>query len=255
MQEFSSTVAGLTIRGVRGGEGHPVVVVHHSFGHPGPLRFYEELAAHHAAWVPDLPGFGASDRPDWARHPRDLAIILGHFLRREGLTRAALVGMGFGGWVVAELATMAPELLSHLVLVGAAGLLPEEGRIFDQILVSHSAYVSAAFNDRDVYTRLYGDPPTDDTLITWDVNREMMTRVAWKPYMYNRQMAPLLCEVNVPTLLVWGDADAIVPRVCAEQYQRLLPDARLEIVADCGHAVDMERPTELAELVARFVTS
>ncbi len=253
MQEFSTTVAGLTIRGVRGGDGPPVVVVHHSFGHPRPLPFHEALAADHAVWVPDLPGFGESDRPDWARHPRDLAILLGHFLRREHLSPVALVGMGFGGWVAAELATMAPELMSHLVLVGAAGLLPEEGRIYDQILVSHSAYVSAAFKDHDRYTGVYGETPTDDLLIAWDLNREMMTRVAWKPYMYNRQMAPLLCEVHVPTLLVWGDADAIVPRVCAEQYQRLVPDSQLEIVGDCGHAVDMERPAELADLVTRFV--
>jgi pimeloyl-ACP methyl ester carboxylesterase len=255
MQEFASTVAGLTIRGVRGGDGRPVVVLHHSFGHPGPLPFYDELAADHTVWVPDLPGFGASDRPEWARHPRDLALLIGHFLRRERIAPAAIVGMGFGGWIAAELATMAPELLSKLVLVGAAGLLPEEGRIYDQILVSHSEYVKAAFKDTDVYTALYDDPPSDDTLIAWDVNREMMTRVAWKPYMYNRQMAPLLCEVGTPTLLVWGDADAIVPRVCAEQYRRLLPDAQLEIVGDCGHAVDMERPAELAAIVSRFLKS
>jgi pimeloyl-ACP methyl ester carboxylesterase len=146
---------------------------------------------------------------------------------------------------------MAPEAVGRLVLVGAAGLLPEHGRILDQMLIAHGDYVKAAFHDRDAYVSIFGDTYEDDTLIQWDINREMVVRIAWKPYMYNRQMAPLLTELDIPTLVVWGEHDAVVPAECGEQYARLLPDARLETISGCGHAVDMERPAELAALVRR----
>ena len=111
--------------------------------------------------------------------------------------------------------------MSALVLVGAAGLLPERGRILDQMLIAHGDYVKAAFRDREAYAAIYGDTYDNDTLLQWDINREMVVRIAWKPYMYNRQMAPLLCDLAVPTLLVWGDHDEVGPLACAKQYARL----------------------------------
>jgi len=145
---------------------------------------------------------------------------------------------------------MSPELLAGLVLVAPAGLLPKDGRILDQILVSHSEYVRAAFEDQKAYEAVYGTDLTDELLLAWDMNREMTTRVAWKPYMYNRRLPPLLAHVHVPTLVVAAESDRITPRSCAEQYVALMPQARLEVVPHCGHAVDMEQPSALARLVA-----
>jgi pimeloyl-ACP methyl ester carboxylesterase len=246
---FETDVAGLSIQSMRKGDGPMLALLHHSFGSPGWLPFYDDLARDFTVVVPHLPGFGGSERPDWARHPRDLALLMGHWLRKQTPTSVALVGLGFGGWVAAEMATMSPEAIRTLVLVGAAGLLPEQGRILDQMLIAHGDYVKAAFHDHDAYVAVYGDTYDDDTLLQWDINREMIVRVAWKPYMYNRQMAPLLRELAVPTLLVWGEHDEVVPFECAEHYARLLPQARIEIVAGSGHAVDMECPAELAALV------
>ena len=224
------------------------------------MPVHEALAEHYTVHALDLPGYGGaegSERPDWARHPRDLALLVGQWLRTKDLGPVELVGCGFGGWVAAELATMAPELLKRLILVGAAGLLPEKGRIYDQFLVSHSNYVQAAFSRPEAYDAIYsnnGDNPdelpmSDDSLVVWDMNREMTTRVAWKPYMYNRRLRPLLSGVSVPALVVWGDNDAVVPIECAHAYVEALPDARLEIVPDCGHAVDLEAPESLAAII------
>jgi pimeloyl-ACP methyl ester carboxylesterase len=253
--ETRTAVAGTTVRCLERGSGHPVVLFHHSFGSPGWMPCHEHLASAHAVYAPDLPGFGASERPDWARHPRDLAILMGWWLRQLGRGPVAGVGCGFGGWVAAELAAMHPEAFSHLILVGAAGLLPENGRILDQVLISHSEYVRAAFSTQEAYEAVYTAGLPDDLLLQWDRNREMTARVSWKPYMYNRRLVPLLPLVEVPTLLVWGEDDMVVPLECAERYRALLPDARLEIVPDCGHAVDLEQPAALAELVRRHVSA
>ena len=260
MQTVTTSVAGLGMREFTGGSGDPLVMLHHSFGNPGWMPIHKALAEHYTVHALDLPGYGGpegSEQPDWARHPRDLALIVGQWLRTKGFGPAGLVGCGFGGWVAAELATMAPELLKRLILVGAAGLLPEQGRIYDQFLVSHSDYVQAAFSSQDVYEAIFhsnGDDPDehplgDDTLVTWDMNREMTTRVAWKPYMYNRRLRPLLGAVTVPALVVWGDSDAVVPVECAHAYVEALPDARLEVVPNCGHAVDLQAPEVLAAII------
>jgi pimeloyl-ACP methyl ester carboxylesterase len=242
-------VADIAIHCPRRGAGPRLVVLHHSFGVPGWIPLYDRLAEQAEVLAPDLPGYGRSGQPAWARDVRDLAILMGAWLRKQELGPVTLVGCGFGGYVAAEMAAMQPQVLERLVLVGAAGVLPEGDKILDQFLISHSEYVQAAFSSRVAYEAVYGREITDEVLLQWDCNREMTTRVGWKPYMYDRRLLPLLRDVTTPTLLVWGSEDRVVPRQCAERYRQALPDARLEIVSGCGHAVDLEAPDALARLV------
>ena len=245
----TSVVADGVVRCLEGGSGPRVVVLHHSFGAVGWGRFEAGLSGDFSVLAPELPGFGESGRPVWARDVRDLALLVGWWLRGLGGGEVTLVGCGFGGWVAAELVTMCPELVSDLVLVGSAGLLPESGRILDQVLISHSEYVRSAFSSTAAYEQVFTDVLSDELLLAWDRNREMVARVAWKPYMYNRRLVPLLGSVEVPVLVVWGSEDRVVPLECGEAFARLLPNARLEIVKGCGHAVDLEAPDVLVELV------
>ena len=251
--DVRTEILGLAIRSQHRGKGQRVIVLHHSFGNPGWLDLYEQLAQEHEVIVPDLPGFGLSDRPEWARDVRDLAILIGMWVDRIGSVPVAVVGMGFGGWIAAELATMAPHRVSHLVLVGAAGILPRHGRIADQMLVSHTKYLRDAFFADDAYEAAFGAEPSDELLETLDINREMVARVAWKPYMYNRRLEALLPEVDASALIVWGEHDRTVPLECGERYAELLSDARLEIISDAGHAIDFERPSELARAIQQHL--
>ena len=235
------------------GVGAPVLVLHHSWGSPGWLPFHDALdGAGARVLVPDMPGWGGSERPAWAREPRDIAIIVGRLIESLDLTGVKLVGLGFGGYVAAELATMNPSRLRALVLVGAAGLQPKEGEIMDQMMLSHRKYIEESFRSADAYTSYMGEEPPDDVRDLWDLSRELTARVTWKPYMFNRRLEPLLGDMHVPTLLVWGAADKVVPYVCAEQYQAAIPNATISVVDDAGHVVELEQPTRLSELVAAF---
>src|SRR5689334_5882396 len=166
-----------------------------------------------------------------------------------GIAKPALVGLGFGGWIAAEMATMAPADLSHLVLVGAMGLKPPQGDILDLAITGYVDYVRASFHDQKAFDRVYGAEPTVDQLEMWDICREMSFRIAWKPYMYSQTLPHLLASVRAPTLVVWGDDDKVVPMSAGKRYVEALPNARLEVVKGCGHAVDMEQPEALAKLV------
>ncbi|MYA19420.1 MAG: alpha/beta hydrolase [Chloroflexi bacterium] len=246
-------VAGRRVQYLQGGSGDPVLVLHHSIGNPGWLPVYERLAASRQVLVPDLPGYGQSERPEWAREPRDIAILLLQMLGKLGVGSVPVVGLGFGGWIAAEMATMDQQRVSSLVLVGAPGIQPDEGEILDQMLIDYHEYVQAGFSSAESYQAEFGEDPAPEIRELWDFSREMTARLTWKPYMFNRRLPPLLEEVQTPTLLVWGADDAIVPMAVAQAYAAALPNASIEVVADCGHFVDIEQPDRLAELAAAHI--
>ncbi len=254
----SQRVAGLTLPIARAGSGPPLLVLHHDIGTLPALRFYDQLARDFTVLVPSHPGYDRSERPDWMRSVRDMAVVYQWLIAERGLGHdargLAVVGLGFGGWIAAEMATMAPRALRALVLVGAMGIKPEQGEIADQALLSYIDYVRLGFADQAVFDRRYGAAPATPQLEQWDLNREMTFRIAWKPYMYNPTLPHLLGGAVVPTLVVWGRRDRVVPLECGERFVKALPAARLEIVEDAGHFVEMEKPDELAELVIRFVS-
>ena len=167
--------------------------------------------------------------------------------------KPALVGLGFGGWIAAEMASMAPADLSHLVLVGAMGIKPPQGDILDLAITGYMDYARAGFHDQKAFDKVYGEEPPTDQLEMWDICREMSFRIAWKPYMYSQTLPHLLGSVHAPALVVWGDHDRVVPQSAAAVYAKALPGAKLEVVKGCGHCVDMEQPDTLAKLVTSFI--
>jgi pimeloyl-ACP methyl ester carboxylesterase len=246
-------VAGTNLHLARAGRGRPVLVLHHDTGTVDRLPFYDALAARFDVLVPTHPGYASkAERPQWLRSVRDVAVMYQWLLSDLGVERPAVVGLGFGGWIAAEMATMAPRDLHRLVLVGAMGLKPPDGEILDQAIVSYLDYARAGFHDQAAFARIYGDVSTDQ-LVEWDICREMSFRIAWKPYMYSQTLPHLLGGVRAPALVVWGDDDKVVPKSAGELYAARLPRARFEVVRGAGHCVEMEQPEALAELVAPFI--
>src|SRR5437660_4328939 len=250
--ETAVELTGVKLHVARAGGGRPVLVLHHDIGSPERLGFYDALARRFDVIVPHHPGYGRSERPQWLRSVRDVAVVYQSLLAALDIDRASLIGLGFGGWIAAEMATMAPREFHRLVLVGAMGIKPPQGDILDQAIVSYLDYARLGFHNQDAFARVYGDVSTDQ-LVEWDLCREMSFRIAWKPYMYNQSLPHLLGGVRAPALVVWGEDDKIVPRTAGERYAALLPKAQFELVRASGHCVEMEQPDQLARLVRTFV--
>ena len=244
------TVANRAIRIIRGGTGDPLVTLHHSTGSLGWLPLHEQLSANFDVLVPDLPGYGQSERPEWARSPRDIAILMNQCFQELGLERVNLVGFGFGGFVAAELATMDQSRLASLTLAGAAGLKPREGEIMDEMLTGYVDYMEAGFRDKEHYVQVFGEEPEASVRELWDFSREMTARICWKPFMFSVQLPHLLGGVTAKTLLIWGSEDRIVPPIVGQQYREAIPKSRLEIVQGAGHFVEYEETDRVAGLIA-----
>jgi pimeloyl-ACP methyl ester carboxylesterase len=250
-------VAGLRIQLRRGGAGPPLLILHGELGVPGWLGAYDALARDFTVHVPSLPGFGQSARPDFIVSVRDLAAWVTWCVRDLGLAQPLpVIGSSLGGWVAAEIATVNPSIFSRMVLVGAAGLQPDEGHVWDYFLHSPREAFARAFCEPDrapEYARYYGEGFTRDDEAQAESNREMAARLVWKPYLRSHTLPALLAGVVTPTLVVWGRQDAIIPVSACDRWARAIPGATARVLERCGHVPEMERPEEFVRTVREFL--
>ena len=249
--------AGTKLHVSRAGKGRPVLVLHHETGTLDRLPFYDALAQQYDVLVPHHPGYSRSPRPDWMRSVRDIAVIYRGLLSDLHVQKVALVGLGFGGWIAAEMASMAPGDLSHLVLVGAMGIKPPHGDkggdILDLAVTGYMDYARAGFHDQKAFDKVYGAEPPTDQLEMWDICREMSFRIAWKPYMYSQTLPHLLGAVRVPSLVVWGEDDKLIPVQHAEMWRRFIPKADIKVFKGAGHLV-LDEKREAVDAVQKFLS-
>jgi pimeloyl-ACP methyl ester carboxylesterase len=249
--------AGLRIQLRRGGRGAPLLILHGELGVPAWLRAYTLLARHFTVYVPSLPGFGRSERPDWIVGVRDLAAWVTWFVRDLGLPcPLPVIGSSLGGWVAAEIATMNAALFTKMVLVGAAGLPPDEGHVWDYFVHgSQEAFAQAFWEPAKApeYAEHYGRPWTPEEELQAEQNRQMAARLLWKPYMRSHTLPALLRGVATPTLVVWGREDAVIPLSVGQRYARAIPGATAKVLDRCGHMPEMEQPEAFVEAVLDFL--
>jgi pimeloyl-ACP methyl ester carboxylesterase len=250
------SVGGIQAHTLIGGSGPPLLVLHGAGGPNGWRRWHAALAEQFTLYVPSHPGYGLSDDAGWMESPRDVARYYLWYLDVLGIGRATIVGHSMGGWIAAELAAMNPRAVDRLVLVAAAGLKPEQGEILDIFYYPMDQLTAMVYHDPaqvPEWDDLFGTPPTPEQQDLALRNREMSARLTWKPYMHNPRLPFFLPRISNPTLVVWGKQDQIVPLVCGEQYQRLLPNATLKVIDGCGHSPMIERLDEFVGLMRDFL--
>ncbi len=249
-------LAGVDLHLRKGGSGEPLLILNDEFGHLGSLRYQDELARDHTVYIPSHPGFGPTPRLDWIMNIRDLAGWYLMALEEMGLGSTNAIGLSMGGWLAAEMATMNPNQFRNLVLVGAMGVLPPEGFIYDMFLEVQRDCIAACFHNPAAapeYAELCPDQPTPEQSQAWEIAREEACRLGWKPYMYYPGLPHLLPRLkNLPTMVVWGREDGFVPLSAGQVYHRSIPGSRLEVLENCGHMPQVEKTDQFLALVKDF---
>ena len=256
LREETISVGGVSVHTWVGGDGAPLLVLHGAGGNRGFTRSMRALAERYTVWAPTHPGFGRSGDAEWMDGIDDLARFHLWFIDAAGLGRPHLMGHSIGGWTAAEMAAMSPASIDRLVLVAPAGLKPDKGEILDIFFHTPAQLRDLTVHDPKTvpeWEELFGQAPTPADLEIAERNREMTSRLTWKPYMHNPRLARFLPRVTNPTLVVWGREDRIIPVECAEQYRRALPDARVAVLEKCGHLPPVEQPDAFARLVGDFL--
>lgn len=249
------TVAGCTIRLFRGGTGQPLVFLHGAGGHTGWMAFLDELATRFAVFAPEHPGFGQSDDPPWLDEIGDLAYFHLDLLRTLGLDRVHLMGTSLGGWVAAEMAVRSTQRLASLSLVGAVGITADGEPIPDIFRMPEAENLRRFYADPERAARRLGDLAKADMRLVAK-NRATVTRLAYRPRFHNPGLAKWLHRIDVPTLLVWGAEDGLVPPKFGEAYRRsLIPGSRLVVLPRAGHAPFDEQKDAFLAAFRDFVGS
>ena len=251
--------AGTELHVVKGGSGDPLLILHDEMGYPGWLRFQESLSGHHAIHMPLHPGFGRTPRQDWIMTMRDLAGWYLEAFDDMGLEKVNVIGLSLGGWLAAEMAAMCPHQFLKMVLVGAPGIRPPAGEIHDMFLRVARDYITDGFLDpagAEEFPLVCPEDPTPEQMEEWEQAREQACRLTWRPYMFNPTLPQLLGRVKeLPTLILWGREDPIVPLSVAEAYRQAIKGARLVVLNQCGHRPEIEKSQEFVRLVEQFLTA
>jgi len=253
VEEFID-VGGTRTHILKGGSGAPLLVLHGALGNPGWLPYHEALAQHCTVYAPSHPGYDQTPRPPWVSTIADVAHFYLGLMRALGLERPTIMGFSMGGWIAAELAAMRSDRLRGLILVNAVGIKPHGDTPIAEVLMAPP---------EEVQKLAYYDPskvPAAPTLspeaaaVQWS-NREMASRLCWKPYMHNPKLPDYLRLIRVPALIVWGRQDRIVPYVCGEMYHEALQGSTLHPIDQCGHAPQTEQPEVFLDITSKFLAT
>ncbi|MBV9322575.1 MAG: alpha/beta hydrolase [Chloroflexi bacterium] len=243
---------------LKGGSGPACLVLHGIEGHEGWLTFHAALARSALVLSPSHPGYGQTPAPEWITSVPHQAIFYHWYLQQAGLQQVDLVGVGLGGWIAATMAVMDSSRLRHLALVDAAGLRPTQGEMLDVFVTPWRQVIERGFlhgSEAPEYQHIYSAAPIQDFGGVREAGRTMSMRMCFKPYMHDPSLAGMLPKITTPTLVVWGEDDALIPIDCAHQYQRAIPGATLRTIDNCGHFAHLDQPERLAEVLQTFFSA
>jgi pimeloyl-ACP methyl ester carboxylesterase len=243
------------------GDGPPLVYLHPAGGMSWD-GFLDDLARDHTVLAPEFPGTSPGD-PMAIHHLDDIFdVVLAYeeAIRALDVVGAPVVGQSFGGMVAAELASTFPELFSRVVLADPAGLwLDEVPATLDFMAGPPEAIPGLLFRDPTCEgARAMFAPPEDP-----EAAREAQIGLVWAlgctaKFLWpipDRGLAKRIHRLSAPTLILWGEQDALIPLAYGHEFARLIPDAQLEIVPDCGHIPQVEQPGITIEAVRRFLAT
>lgn len=247
----------LTVRGtptwlLSAGTGPALVFLHGAAGAGRWLPFQEQLAQRFTVYFPSHPGHGGSPAAEWIEHISDLAFHYLDLLDELRLDCVHLVGASFGGWIAAELATMASHRLASLVLIDPVGI-KVEGWIYPFLFAMDvGELVATVFHNPAAAVALAPKDQGLDTLVELYRERTAIARVAWNPHLYNPWLRRRLPRIGTRTLLCWGEHDRVAPLQCAAAWADAVPGAQLRVFNGSGHVPHLEEAEAVAAAIADF---
>jgi len=269
MPEEFIKVNGINTHYVVAGSGRPLLLLHGLGGHWGHWEAnIPALAQHYRVYAPDIAGFGLSDKPQAA--DRNLEFLL-HFLRGfldvQEIAQAVVIGNSMGGFLALQMALTYPQRVSALVLVAAAGLGPQIGwilRLQGLPLLGDLVTIPSRRLVRLAVRSLFYDKAKATPQIVEEHYQHFCRPGARQCYLavihngigrggQHYVLLDRLPQISVPTLLVWGAQDRLLPVRQAHAAAARLPHSRLHVLPECGHCPQMEKPEEFNRLVLDFL--
>lgn len=257
LRERTIEVNGHPCRVWEKGQGDALGYIPGYAGLPRWTPFLDRLAERRRVIAPSLPGFpGATGHHDLDTH-LDWVIAAHDVLAQSGVIGADLVATGFGAALVADVAAIWREAAKSLTLISPFGLFDENEPTADVWAVRPNTIQNIVVANPDRFQELTAQP-NDVDRVEWQVSlaraNEAAARYLWP--LGNTGLNKRLHRIEVPTLLIWGEEDKVVPRSYAEKFQQgIKGQSKVETIPGAGHLAELDQPDRVAEAVLQFVSS
>ncbi len=252
----STKVFGQTIKYYDVGSGPPLLLIHGIGGDADEWAFcFEPFRRSHRVIAIDLLGFGRSDKPLIEYRIAGFVEVVEGFLRDLKIERVAVLGESLGGWIASAFALKFPERVDKLVLVDAAGIWGDISALPIDLRVSTRAHL------RDVFRLVFHDKRrATEALIdlAYELHLERGDGYTIDSVLRHQRdgrerLDDVIGELSVPTLIVWGEQDEMIPLTVGRNLNRLISASKLEVIPQCGHLPALEKPGEFVKAVLEFL--
>ncbi len=257
LAESSTTV---DVRGVglsltRSGTGSPLLLLDSGTRFEPATRAIDLLARDFEVIAPAHPGFGASGSSPELSTVDDLSYFYLDLLETMDLSGVTLVGVSFGAWIAAAVAVKCTARLSRLVLANPLGIKVSDREtrdIADIFAMTDAELAGAVFKDAALGERTYTAMPE---AIVAARSREGLARFGWSPYMHDPKLKARLRRIDLPTLVLRGDADRLTQPGYTGAFRSEIPGAVAGTIADAGHLPHIEQADAFAAAIRAFAAT
>jgi pimeloyl-ACP methyl ester carboxylesterase len=249
-------INGLDIRYITGGEGDPLIIVHGgSDGASAWMQNIEVLSKQYTIYVPDMPGFGLSQSMEGSYYIPEMVDFIDNFARTVGLNSFYLMGHSLGGGIALHYTLKYPQKIRKLVLVSSLCLGREIAwwiRLASPRVICSTMGKSAisVFKAIKFIAKFFGPWEMVEPLSKTSVHIGSCIANLTEQTIVLLSQLPL---IMVPTLVMWGAKDPVVPFAHAYAAAELIPDCQVRVFDDCGHSVYRERLREFSNVLSRFL--
>jgi pimeloyl-ACP methyl ester carboxylesterase len=251
-RESMVNVRGCNINLREAGAGRPLLFLHGAQGYLGFPPFLESLAKRYRVLAPDHPGFGKSERPEWIDNVSDLAYFYMDLMDQLDLKDALVVGNSIGAWTAMDMAIRSSKRIAGLVLIAAAGIHVKGVQKADMFMPSFDELVRMQYVDEALIAKRIEDEHNPELFTMLARNRIMAAKLCWQPRLFDPHLERWLHRIDVPSLIVWGEQDRIIPPTYAAAFKDLIPGSQVVMIPNCGHMPHVEKPEAFLNALNAF---
>jgi len=220
-------------------------------GLPRWLPFLDRLAETRTVIVPSLPGYpGAAGHTELDTH-LDWVVAVRQLIDKAGLAGADLLGASVGGAFAAEMAAIFPASVRKLALIAPFGLFDAEEPATDPWAQRKENIAGLMCADGEKWNALVA-PPEGANSIEWPIEMTRASEAAARAFwpLGNTRLEKRLALIAAPTLILWGERDAVLPPSYAKKFAAgINGSTRIETVAEAGHLAYLDQPDAVARAV------
>ena len=229
------------------------------------LDIPDALSKYYHTIAVDLIGFGESDKPSDINYTIEkFAEFLLEFINKKGINgddgKIILIGHSLGGYIAVEFAIRNKKLIEKLVLIDSSGFLKGPTPLLEQYL--HAAKNTSYDNVRSVFEQIVSQPwKVLPAVINGFITRINLpgAKYAFESAYKNStttqiDLSRLKSIERIPTLIIWGKADVLIPIEYSDPFKQVLNNHKLEIIEDAGHAPFSEKPAFICEIFHTFLS-